>query len=314
MLHIVTEYNAIKTFDSGVLAAITSCALSAALILGDVLRTQKPGGFRNFYHLLVLDAIQLVAGFASFLSCISIPRRPSVVLNTAAVDEQYTVSAFGRYTFAWAGKTLKLARKDTLGLEAIPKLHLRIRSAFLENHIRGLRKEGDHLLQTLLFAHGRTLGFQTFFALGACIIQFAPQLVMFALLRLLEQKTDTSDFTTTAWALVLALGFAILVAAWAEAWTHWIVTTRLGLPLRTQLAAMVFFKAIRRKDVKGATKSEDSSPVTAHGNHGPSPSEESSSKSTQEDLQQSRQGTINLMVSDEVKEIAPSLLIFFQGC
>lgn len=240
------------------------------------------------------------------------------MLDNHTVDEQYTVSALDRYTFAWAGQTLRLVRSQKLlSLETIPKLHLRIRSAFLEKYVGGRRNDRDHLPKTLLRVHGLSLIFQTFFALGSTVAQFAPQVVMFALLKLLEQKADSSDITKGAWALVIALCLSILVSAWGEAWTHWISISRLGLPLRTELAAMVFSKATRRKDVKGTVsqseqKSEATPPDDADGVNGSSQTGSDSSDPAQEDLQQSRQRTINLVVSKFVA-LRKSLLMLVQG-
>ena len=298
----MTEHNPVKRFQFGNLAAVTSAALCAAIIAGDGLRSPKTNHLWDFNIFIVLHAIQLLAGLISFLSCFAIPRRPSLALDNYAVDGQYTVSALGRYTFAWAGKTLRLARaKNKMSLEAIPKLHLRIRSAFLERHVSGLRKDKDHLLKTLLLAHGSALFFQTCFAVASSIVQFAPQAVMFALLKLLEQKADVSEFTRAAWPLVFALGLAILVSAWGEAWTHWMFITRLGLPLRTELAAMVFSKATRRIDVKGVQTQNEQIPegtplIPADAVQASSQNAGEASDAMEEGVQKSRQGTINLVV------------------
>ena len=298
----MAEHDTIKRFDFGIMAGATSVALCTAFTVGIGQRLQNISDFRDFHVLVILYTIQLVAGVVSFLSCYSIPRRPSISHGNHPVDGQYTVSALGRYTFAWAEQTLGMARKDTLELSAIPRLHLRIRSAFLEYHIKEFGSDGDHLLRTLFSAHGSTLAFQTIFALGTSVVQFAPQLVMFALLKLLEQKADTLEFTIAAWALVLALGLAMLAAAWAEVWTHWIVDSRLGLPVRTELAAMIFSKATRRKDVKGARTQDEPSPESLSfdipgDRYGAPQSEGDSSNPAHEDEHQSRQGTINLIVS-----------------
>ena len=191
IVHIVTLHDLIKRFDFGYSGGVTAAALCASIVAGEGLRLQKTNDLRKFNIFLVLDAVQLVAGLFTFFSCWFIPRRPSVVHNGYPVDDQYTVSSFGRYTFTWAGKILKLASvKKTLTLDDVPRLHHQIRSSYLERHFSGLRKEKGHLLKLLLLNHWQELSFVTFFSIGMSVAQFAPQLVMFALLKLLEQRAE----------------------------------------------------------------------------------------------------------------------------
>ena len=299
----MTLHNPTKRFDYGYLAAAAHAALCVSIVAGEGLRLRKTSDLREFNLLSVLDAIQLLAGLSSFLSCLGLPRRPSLVFNGRAVDGQYTVSAFRRYTFAWAEEVLKLARSNRpLDIETIPKLHLRARSIYLEGHFRGMKKEKEHLLKTLLLAHAPALIFQTLFAIGSSILQFAPQLVMFALLKLLEQRADIPGFTRAAWVLVLALGLAILASAWTESWTFWMFISRLGIPVRSELSAMVFSKAMRRKDVKAVRTqkeqiSEGASHLPADTVEASLPMKSASLDASEEGLQKSRQGTINLVVS-----------------
>ena len=58
--------------------------------------------------------------------------------------------------------------------------------------------------------------FQTALAIVQAVIQFAPQLVMYGLLRLLEERAGGGPISATAWFLVVALGPSIIIAAWAE--------------------------------------------------------------------------------------------------
>ena len=282
---------------------MADAVLCVSIMAGEGLRLQKTSDLRELNIFIVLDAVQLFAGLLSFLSCFSLPRRPSLVLNGHPVDGQYTVSALHRYTFAWAGDVLRLARfNKSFDLENIPKLHLRVRSMYLEGYFRDLRKDKDHLLKTLLLAHAPALVFQTFFAIGSCILQFAPQVVMFALLKLLEQRANIPGFTRAAWALVLALGLATLASAWGEAWTHWMFISRLGIPIRSELSALVFSKATRRKDVKGVQTqkehvSQETPPVPADALEVSSTLKGAAPDASEEGMQKSRQGTINLVVS-----------------
>ena len=100
----------------------------------------------------------------------------------------------------------------------------------------------------------------------------------------------------------------------------WIVWARIGQPIRTELSAMIFDKATRRKDVKGVQKAKQVTEVdTVHATgvpvalsetddqnnaetqpvSGSVPSQAGIAKvedSSEEDVQKSRQSTINLVV------------------
>jgi hypothetical protein len=53
---------------------------------------------------------------------------------------------------------------------------------------------------------------------------------------------------------VVALTVTTIGAAWIESWLFWISWSELAIPIRSQLSALIFQKAMRRKDVKGASK------------------------------------------------------------
>ena len=82
-------------------------------------------------------------------------------------------------------------------------------------------------------------------------IQFAPTLAMNGLLQLRERRTDSNSVSTKGWLLVAALGGSLIIAAWADIWIMWVGYSRIALAIRSELSALVFAKATRRKDVKG---------------------------------------------------------------
>lgn len=236
------------------------------------------------------------------------------------VDGQYTVSAFGRYTFTWAGLTLKLARKKkTLGLDDLPNLHVEGRSAYRQEYFSTLKTK-DQLWKTLVFAHLPELLFQALFTTLQSVAQFVPQLVLYQLLKRLESRTKGASAGGSTWGLVIALGLAIILSAWTQAWLHWIVLARLGQPVRTELSAMIFSKATRRKDVKGVLQPKQATDVDAvngtsiptafsgindqktaetHPMSGSTPGQAETATAedaSEEDTQKSRQSIINLLV------------------
>lgn len=276
--------------------------------------------FWSYDAFVVLDVLQVCAALSCFLACLSLPRRPVVEDEGALVDGQYSVSALSRYSFSWAGVTLVLARnKKTLGLDDLPKLHVKGRSVHLQKYFTTLKKR-DQLWKTLVFAHLPEILFQTIFTALMSAAQFLPQLVMYQLLKRLESRAKGDSADRVTWGLVATLGLAILMSAWSQNWLLWIVLARLGLPVRTELSVMIFTKATRRKDVKGAQKpkratdidvvNQTSIPTAFAGSNdqetaqtgpmlGSSPGQADEVKvevESEEDIQKSRQSTINLVV------------------
>ena len=276
----------------------------------------------SYYDVFVIiDVLQVCAAITCFFACLSLPRRPVVEQGGTPVDGQYTVSAFGRYTFTWAGVTLILARKKkTLGLDDLPKLHMEGRSAYRQNYLSTL-KTRDQLWKTLMSAHLLELLFQTILTSLQSAAQFLPQLIMYQLLKGLESRAKDTSVGRAIWGLVIALGLAIIFAAWTQAWLHWILWARLGQPIRTELSALIFGKATRRKDVKGLRKTRQATDLDAVNGtsvsavfpgsndqeatetqppmSGPTPGQAEMAKAedgSDDDIQKSRQSTINLVV------------------
>lgn len=270
---------------------------------------------------MVDDALQVAAAVVSLVACLSLPRRPSVSEMGHVVDGQYTVSAISSYTFDFAGKILSLARnKTSLDLVDLPLLHLWGRSAFLLQYFGKVTMKSDRLWKSIIYAHYPELLFQIAWAIMQSALQFAPQLAMYNLLKLLEQRSRGAPVENAAWGLVVALGAAIILASWTQAWASWICWARLGQPVRTELSAMIFSKSLRRKDVKGLGKAKDAqtsrSSITLAETDDPgganqndpllsvaakSVNEQSTEAAAQgdgdEDIHKTRQSTINLVVS-----------------
>jgi hypothetical protein len=84
---------------------------------------------------------------------------------------------------------------------------------------------------------------------------FAPQFAVFHILRILETRVPGQRAPAEAWVWVLALTFASVAASWIESWLFWVSWSQLAIPIGSQLSALIFQKSMRRKDVKGASKS-----------------------------------------------------------
>ena len=317
IVSIVTEHKSATRFDFGRLSAISSIVIFTSLCVRCWVSLSNIND-NKVYNILVV--VQVVAVILCCVSSLLLPRRPFVVSGTQLVDGQYTVSALGRYTFSWAGPILAIARhKKTLDPEDLSILHLRARSAHLQKDFESKRKRG-HLWRGLIIAHYPEILFQSIYAVVQSAAQYVPQISMYLLLRTIEGRPKGTPTSKMAWIFVVTLGLSIIFASWAQAWTHFIGYARLGQPVRSELSAMIFVKATRRKDVKGVQKAKDlavlgdRSTTIAAEPHGPIPQttiEQSPENGldpaltrdiqepdkAEEDIQKTRQSTINLVVS-----------------
>lgn len=255
----------VRRFDLGIQAAAGFVLLIIAIGVETGIQQSHSFSLATYGTRFWILVVELIAAGISGCTCLFLPRRPLVSHNGQPVDKQYTVSALNQWTWTWAGEYLALASlKNRLVLSDIPVLHLGARSDYLVSRMTSM-KPRDRLWKTLIFAHFRELVIQWMISLIQGIIQFAPQLAMYKLLELLENRSEGNPIAKSAWAYVIGLGVSISLAGWMETWMHWIVLARLGLLVRVELSALIFSKSMRRKDVKGSQKDEGSIDTVASG-------------------------------------------------
>ena len=132
-----------------------------------------------------------------------------------------------------------------------------------ENRSRELRREfeavgsKDKLWKTVFWSRKWIFVQQWTLQAIVSITDFFPQIVLYFVLKTLEARDEGKDVALTSWLLVLGLGVAIVCSNWLEAWMFFITFMKIGVPVYEQLSAVVFGKAIRRKDVKGTGKKQD---------------------------------------------------------
>lgn len=212
-----------------------------------------------------MSVLQVAFATVSCLLCLLLPRRPSVFSAGQPVDGQFTVSMLGRWTFAWADELLSFAKKNHgLDMVHLPRLHLEVRAEYLEKNFI-MKKRSSILWKTLLRIHRLEWAGQSLLAMSQGIIQFTPQIAMYKLLGLLEQRSRGEAVTDEAWLWVAGLGISIIVTAWVEAFMHWVSWARMGSPIRSELSALIFSKSTRRKDVKGQQKASLMGNIEANG-------------------------------------------------
>jgi ABC transporter transmembrane region len=204
----------------------------------------------------VFRCSQLALTVFAALSSVSLPRRPVVFKDGTAVDGMYTVSALSRYSFTWVSPLLRLAHKTrSLELKDLPKMDHYTRSKDLSRSWAS-QKRPRKLWMEVVLAHKWPFITQWTLTLLQAFGNFAPQFVNFHLLKLLEDRVPGYPVSKEAWIWVVVLTIATIGGSWIESWLFWISWSELAIPVRAQLSALVFEKALRRKDVKGATKTK----------------------------------------------------------
>ena len=278
---------------------------------------EKPGDVQIFA--LIALIVQAVCAFIVIVASLSFPRRPAIEYKGQQVDRQYTVSALNYWTLGWALDILRLARfRQNLEIVDLPMLHNKARSSYLlsllENDV-----QNQALWKTLVWAHGLDLALQNAFACFSATVEFAPQLGMYALLRLLEQGISSREDTIKGGTLVVGLGLLVIFAAWSDTWLSWLGYSRIAVQVRSELSALVFAKATRRKDVKESKAKEGEDQLNeriedlAQNGTVANPPNALPTKTANiedDDVEKTRQSTINLVVRAALMSICNSFVTF----
>jgi ABC-type multidrug transport system fused ATPase/permease subunit len=270
--------------------AITGIQIRLAWVSQNVILREQPW--------ITLLAAQLASALLRALFTILLPRRPDVFFDGNIVDRELTVTAFGRYTFSWAGNILGYTVKNrTLALSDLPKLRAAKRAESLRAHFE--RAKGSRKIwKALVYAHWDSLLFQLFLTMVISILSFGPQMALFHILSSLETRgTDAfNPAHTIAW--VLALGGLMLLHSTFEAWLFWAVCSKLFVPIYAELTAVVFAKSMRRKDAKNAKKSKGKDDPDAPAKALLKEQDGDEDEDDEASLKKSRQSIINLAAVD----------------
>lgn len=195
---------------------------------------------------------QLTIAFLRGICCLLIPRRPDVFHEGKVVDQQYSVSVLRRLTFSWINGLLQRAiNNKSLELGDLPSLPLLARPETLHTRFERVRK-GHSLWKALIIAHWRSFVLQLTLVLVSCALSFGPQVALYRILKCLEDRGLGSPGNWQSWIWVSALGCFMLLSSSIDSWLFWTVYSKLGVPVYEELAALVFAKSMRKKDVKDA--------------------------------------------------------------
>ncbi|KAI1174319.1 P-loop containing nucleoside triphosphate hydrolase protein [Nemania sp. FL0916] len=252
-------------------------------------------------------------GFAS----LTLPRRPDVFYQGELVDRLYTASAWSRFNWSWTTPVLKKAvKKRNLDMPDLPRVNHIVRAkdatAAWERH------QFKHPLWiSMILAHKWSFIYQWSMTVVSSVVNFAPPWVVLQLLHLLERRQGHESVGYEGWMWAVWLLVAILLQSWVETHLFWVSWCDIAIPIRAELSALIFQKAMRRKDVKEAAKKKETATTSEVGaagqSHGSSQSEnEESGDDEAEALKKSKQSTVNLIGVDakRVSEMANINFLF----
>ena len=305
---IASSRSSIRAYSLGTRTFFSSGLLAAVLFF----QGSKDAEFiLHRSHLLFgLRAAELALAVSLALASLTLPRRPDVFYHGELVDRLYTVSAFSRFTYSWPAPLLSLAaRKKDLDMADLHRPGHRNRSSFLSSDWKR-RNYRHRLWLSLVLAHKGAIALQWALTLCTAFLNFTPQWVILQILRLLETPQLGKIYGFGIWSWVVFLGVSIIAQSWVESYVYWLSFAELNIPIRAQLSALIFEKAMSKKDVKGAGKSKKTPQSSAEpvvtgpaGESTASDRPEADEEEEYQDPKKSKQSTVNLIGVD-AKRIA----------
>lgn len=288
------ECSPLKTYGLSVFGFLASfsAVVTPALELFYVLTiSEKKQSFDSTH--LGLFLAQSVVGLALSIVYLLVPRRPDVFLHDKLVDRQYSGPLLYRITFGWADPLLKFAiRNQGLEIDDLNSIDNNLRSKGLHANFEAIRGSMP-LWKLLLKAYWPTILLQYFLTFLFSFAQFGPQIALFGLLKSLEDREIGKEVKWRTWQWVISLGVFEMTASTLDCFLYWVVYTKLAMPIKQQLAAFVFAKAMRRKDVKGAEKPDSTADDATDKD-----SDDDSEDEDDAGLGKTRQSIVNLVVVD----------------
>lgn len=268
--------------------------------------TSEQRGFGHTGAMKVLAGVDSVAALLVLFSSLSIPRTPQLYFNGRPVDAINSVSAINRTTFGWPAAYLSLAwASKQLDFSDFRAMDSWTRAKDLYESFTSLASKG-HLGKLLILAHLPALATQYVLTIVDGVFTVAPQITMYRLLLTLEERDKGIDVGYALWTWAVILGIVILISGGINNAMWFVSYSRVAVPLRIQLSALIFSKAMRKKDVKSISITEkenqdaSSSQDTLLGAESNSKAE-AEEENTEANLQKMRQGIINLIGVDTLR-------------
>lgn len=249
-IFIFAHHSSIKAHDQGQflsLSAVIALVVSIAQFV-DVAEHTSNRASAAFILRIIGIPTALFLAFAGH----QLPRRPDVFFRDQKVDAHYTTTSWSRHTWSWARPMLNKATKEgDLDLKDLPQPEHFNRADWLISSWQSFGFKGK-LLHSLLWAYKFHFAFQWSATLFKAALGMGPFWTILRLIKILEQRNPDDPPTAELWLLIIYLGLFTLAEQWLEGYTNWFSITLVAFPLRNQLAALVYEKSLRRKNVKAS--------------------------------------------------------------
>ena len=294
---IASSRKSVQAYNLGINTFFSGLIFSGILLAQGTKESEEL--LRSYPVLFALRIVEFVAALATAIAALTLPRRPDVFHDGYVVDRMYTVSAFSRFNFAWPWNILSLAKKKKdLDLTDLSRMDQYTRSACVSADWKK-KNYSYRLWLSLALAHWKAFAIQWILTLCTAVLNFAPQWVILQLLRILESRGTEEKYGVDVWIWVVWLGVVIIAQSWVESYVFWLSWAELTIPVRSQLASLIFEKAMRRKDVKGSNKSKKKATEEADPAGEPAESAKPDEPvDDAEELKKSKQSTVNLIGVD----------------
>ncbi|KAM3072182.1 hypothetical protein ACMFMG_008639 [Clarireedia jacksonii] len=279
----------IFSYNQGIYIAI-SCVAFICMVL-----TQDVGVFQDSWTFSTLfSSIQIVALLATAISATSIPRRPAVFYNGAPVVNELNASFLSKYSLSSLGGLLALAKaKNDLSADDLPAMSYQMRSKDLRELWE--EKTGTGRLWVNLWnVYKWRLALQVCLGVTQTCFFLGPQFSMLNILKIIEGGGTGRELAP--W--VIAFGIMTFLSLWLQTIQDLFSWTKVSLPMRAQLSALVFEKITRRKDVKSYVSTN-----------------EDASSTDDDDVDKTTQKLLNLLGVDvqRIADCASDLFSFIQA-
>lgn len=308
-VHVCRASDPVERHNLAAWNSLASFVLAAALLVQNVSLWMSSNDSRLLRPNTVFDIVQFLLAAITSITSALIPRRPDLFRNGRIVDREKSVSLLSRFTFSWPANILDYANKHRgLTSNELPQISHSIRAETLYTRFQQTPRQGK-LWRSLLDAHRKTFIAQWALQIITAVTNFVPQIVLYLVLRLLESRDAGEEVQVRLWMAAIAIGVAVAFGAWAESMLFYTCFLKIQVPMTEQLAAVVFGKAVRKKDVKSVAKAEQAadadSAIMLNAGSGIKGEDSVGQKDDDEDeeVTKSKQNTINLIGID-AKRIA----------
>lgn len=222
--------------------SVTDGAVSTALLA--VLMAIHCGKDLKFLDHMCLSAFSVVLSVLLLVIFLTIPRGQDRFHEGSPTDRQNTAPLIELLTFLWPRKVFKLGNLQRKDVKTLPVLPASLRTAALTEHHRRLtnRLASQGLGLVLLREYLAPLALQSILAVLQSFAVIMPNLVTYRLLERLDGEHEGA--TRDIMFMALLLGVSNLLPVFFTAWTMWIGSSMIDIPMRQTLGALAYQKVL----------------------------------------------------------------------